>query len=185
MSELSRWFPMAIIRTPQRVYDPFRPVDAWDDFADMDRQMRDVHSMMGRMTNDLQRLAPRAGYRGSPMDLRLAEDVLALDPIVTDEDGNKRMQMTFDVRSFKPEEIAIRTKDGKFLEVDARHEEEKDGHTIQRQYHRRFTVPQGVDVKEMTSSLGPDGLLCIAAPVREEKPAAVEQKERPMAITHE
>ena len=185
MSDLSRWFPMPFMRTPYHsMLEPFgRSGDSWSDFATMDRQMRDMHSLMGRMANDFQRLAPSAAG-ASPMDLRMAENALALEPIVTDKDGNKRMQMNFDVRSFKPEEIAIRTKDGKYLEVDAKHEEESNDHKVYRQYHRRFTIPQGVDIKEMTSMLNPDGVLCITAPVRDAAPA-IEQKERPMAITHE
>ena len=182
MSDLSRWFPLAVMRTPRSVFDP---VDAWGDFAAMDRQMRKIHHLIGRMSDDFQRMTPPQVSGCSPMDLRLADEALARDPIVTDENGQKQMQMSFDVRSFKPDEISVRTKDGKVLEVDAKHDEETEHARVHRTYHRRFTIPAGVNAQDMKSMLNPDGILCITAPVKEEAPAAIEQKERPIAITHE
>ena len=102
---MQRWFPMSVIRSPRGFFDDF------DEFASLDRQMRSMQQDMDRMFSNFQRLQRQPSGTGaigaSPLDFRQAEDALAQNPVVTDKDGQKKMQMNFDVRAFKPEEIQV------------------------------------------------------------------------------
>ena len=57
-----------------------------------------------------------------------------------------------------------------------------------RQYHRMISLPSGVQLDAMCSTINPEGILVILAPIRgEDAQAAVEgaRKEQPIAIQHE
>ena len=106
------------------------------------------------------------------------------NPVLSGKEGSKKMQMHFDVRHFKPEEIEIKTKDGKYLQVSAKHEDKSDSGQVYREYKRMFTIPPEVDVDRMNSTLNEGGVLVIDAPL---KVPAIEEakKERTLKIMHE
>ena len=58
----------------------------------------------------------------------------AENPVVTDKEGNRKLQLRYDVRQFKPEEISIRTKDGQLI-VHAKHEESSDNSKVRRSFN--------------------------------------------------
>ena len=102
---------------------------------------------------------------------------------MTNKDGTKKLKLQFDVRHFKPEEIQVKTKEGKLLEVSAKHEDKSEGGHVYREYRRMFSIPPEVDVPGMNSSLSDGGVLVIEAPLK--VPAIEPAKERQMEITHE
>ena len=106
------------------------------------------------------------------------------NPFAVGKDGAKKLELQFDVRHFKPDEIQIKTKDGKFLEVSAKHEDKSEGGHVYREYKRMFSIPPEVDVQAMNSTLNEGGVLVIEAPI---KALAIEEapKERKLAIKHE
>ncbi|XP_071992448.1 heat shock protein beta-1 [Engystomops pustulosus] len=74
-------------------------------------------------------------------------------------------KVCLDVNHFAPEELVVNTKDG-IVEITGKHEEKQDEHGfISRCFTRKYTLPQGVDISVVTSSLSPDGILTVEAPL--------------------
>nr|AXN72713.1 heat shock protein 20.4 [Physella acuta] len=90
-------------------------------------------------------------------------------PIVSDEQGNKRLSLRFDCKDFKPEEITVKTIDNKLM-VQAKHTEESPGRKVYREFSRQYVLPQKIDPLSLNSTLAADGVLSIEAPA----PAAIE-----------
>ncbi len=83
-----------------------------------------------------------------------------------------KFQVEFDVRDYRPDELAIKT-EGDTLVVMAKHEDAKDdggSSYVSRQFEQRFTLPSGVKVDRISSALNKDGRLVVTAP-REHIPA--------------
>lgn len=82
--------------------------------------------------------------------------------VVTGEDTWK---VQLDVKHFSPEEITVTTKEG-YLQISGKHEERQDEQgSVSRCFTRKYKLPQGLDLQHMCSSLSPDGLLLVEAPV--------------------
>ncbi|KAI5615579.1 heat shock protein beta-1, partial [Silurus asotus] len=78
------------------------------------------------------------------------------------QDGWK---VSLDVNHFSPEELSVKTKDG-VVEIIGKHEERKDEHGfISRSFTRKYTLPPGADAEKITSSLSPEGVLTVEAPL--------------------
>lgn len=78
------------------------------------------------------------------------------------QDGWK---VSLDVNHFSPEELTVKTKDG-VVEISGKHEERKDEHGfVSRSFTRKYMLPPGADVEKVTSSLSPEGLLTVEAPL--------------------
>ncbi|XP_067295816.1 heat shock protein beta-1 [Pseudorasbora parva] len=74
-------------------------------------------------------------------------------------------KISLDVNHFAPEELAVKTKDG-VVEITGKHEERKDEHGfVSRCFTRKYTLPPGVDSEKISSSLSPEGVLTIEAPL--------------------
>ncbi|XP_050966031.1 heat shock protein beta-1 [Labeo rohita] len=74
-------------------------------------------------------------------------------------------KISLDVNHFAPEELTVKTKDG-VVEITGKHEERKDEHGfVSRCFTRKYTLPSGVDSEKITSSLSPEGVLTIEAPL--------------------
>ncbi|XP_026558179.1 heat shock protein beta-6 [Pseudonaja textilis] len=89
-----------------------------------------------------------------------------------------------DVKHFSPEEIHVKVV-GDYIEVHAKHEERPDEHGyISREFHRRYTIPKGVDPAAITSALSPDGVLSITGPTKTavERNIPITRQEKP-AVT--
>ncbi|XP_073526662.1 heat shock protein beta-1 [Phyllobates terribilis] len=74
-------------------------------------------------------------------------------------------KISLDVNHFAPEELVVKTKDG-IVEITGKHEEKQDEHGfISRCFTRKYTLPSGADITTVTSSLSPDGILTVEAPL--------------------
>lgn len=178
---LNRWYdndPLLPVLGALSAFDqwPYAETGYMNNMRQMDRQMRNLQRDMDHMFAQGQR-----HFGMSPMNFREAEASNIINPVVTDKDGTKKLQYKLDVRQFKPEEIAIRTKDNQ-LEIHAKHEENTEHGRVHREYKRVCLLPKEVDPHALVSQLGNDGVLCIEAPLSK----AIEQaKEHTIPITHE
>ncbi|XP_008426354.1 heat shock protein beta-1 [Poecilia reticulata] len=78
-------------------------------------------------------------------------------------------KISLDVPHFSPEELVVKTKDG-VLEISGKHEERKDEHGfVSRSFTRKYTLPPTANIEKVTSSLSPEGVLTVEAPIN--KPA--------------
>ncbi|XP_072231512.1 heat shock protein beta-1 [Leuresthes tenuis] len=74
-------------------------------------------------------------------------------------------KVSLDVSHFSPEELVVKTKDG-VLEITGKHEERKDEHGfVSRCFTRKYTLPPTATIDKVTSSLSPEGILTVEAPV--------------------
>ncbi|KAM3600745.1 uncharacterized protein V6R79_001722 [Siganus canaliculatus] len=74
-------------------------------------------------------------------------------------------KVSLDVNHFSPEELVVKTKDG-VVEITGKHEERKDEHGfVSRTFTRKYTLPSTANVEKVTSSLSPDGVLTVEAPL--------------------
>lgn len=86
--------------------------------------------------------------------------------IQCNDDGNKCLKLRFDVASYSPEEIIVKTVDNKLM-VHAKHEEKTDTKSVYREYNREFLLPKNVNPESIRSSLSKDGVLSVEAPIGE------------------
>lgn len=78
--------------------------------------------------------------------------------------GKDGFRVCLDVHHFQPNEISVITENHTVV-VQAKHEEKRDEHGyISREFTRKYSLPEGFKVDEVTSSLSSDGILSIKAP---------------------
>lgn len=78
--------------------------------------------------------------------------------------GKDGFQVCLDVKHFQPNEVSVKTENNSIV-VHAKHEEKRDDHGyIAREFTRRYDLPDGFKVEDVTSSLSSDGILSIKAP---------------------
>lgn len=95
--------------------------------------------------------------------------------------GKDGFQVSLDVIHFQPNEISVNIENNSVV-VHAVHEEKRDHHGhISREFTRRYELPDGYKVEEITSNLSSDGILTIKAPRM--NPTVV-GKYRNVPITH-
>ncbi|KAM4700018.1 LOW QUALITY PROTEIN: heat shock protein beta-1 [Discoglossus pictus] len=75
-------------------------------------------------------------------------------------------KISLDVKPFCNQKSWLwKTKDG-IVEITGKHEEKQDEHGfISRCFTRKYTLPPGVEVAAVSSSLSPDGILTVEAPL--------------------
>ncbi|XP_077596494.1 heat shock protein beta-1 [Stigmatopora nigra] len=187
MSE--RRIPFTLLRTPS--WDPFRdwhpPSRIFDQSFGMPAQMEDLASYPyahwpGYMRPSV--VGPDMAavmYPGAVM----AQQARALSrQMSTGMSEIKQTQdswkVSLDVNQFSPEELVVKTKDG-VVEITGKHEERKDEHGfVSRCFTRKYTLPSGANVEKVTSSLSPDGMLTVEAPLPK---AAIEAAEVTIPVT--
>jgi len=87
--------------------------------------------------------------------------------------GKDGFQVCLDVQQFAPNEISVKTVDNSII-VEAKHEERQDEHGyVSRQFARRYTLPEGFNIKDVVTQLSSDGILTIKAPP---EPKALEKE---------
>lgn len=105
---------------------------------------------------------------------------LMVDPALgVDETDDTKLSLKFNLAGYKPEEVNVRVK-GNELMVAAEHKVEEEGHFTHRQFKRRISLPDEVDVNTLVSKFGKDGVLSIQAdkklqPAIEEKKIEIQQ----------
>lgn len=78
--------------------------------------------------------------------------------------GKDGFQVCLDVQHFQPNEISVKTENN-FVVVHAKHEDKEDDHGyIQREFTRRYQLPEGYKPESVNSTLSSDGVLVIKAP---------------------
>lgn len=79
-------------------------------------------------------------------------------------DGGNKFRVCFDVSSFQPDEICVRTEEQKLV-VNARHEDKSpDGkRTVTREFNRQVDIPRNVHPESMRCTLTRDGQLQVEA----------------------
>lgn len=95
-----------------------------------------------------------------------------------------KFALRVDVRHFAPEEITVKTIDNCVV-IHGKHEEksEEKGSYIQREFTRRYVLPDDVDPHTVTSHLSQGGLLAVEAPRKNVEKKAVGQSV-PIAVQH-
>ena len=85
-------------------------------------------------------------------------------PLVQDSGDGKVLKLRFDVTTYAPEEIVVKTIDNR-LQVHAKHAEKADNRSVYREYNREFLLPSGTNPELIRSSLSKDGVLTVEAPL--------------------
>nr|KAG5692740.1 hypothetical protein BaRGS_033851 [Batillaria attramentaria] len=116
-------------------------------------------------------VVPHVGGGAHAESWRKKENFHLDNPVVKDRDGRHQFRLEFDLRQFKPEEIAVST-EGHQLTVQARHEETTHGKKARREYFRQCTIPENVDPLTLVSRHTHSGILSVYAPL----PAASESR---------
>lgn len=130
---------------------------------------------MQRIQEDMRRLE-RAFFEGEPSRFsrgpfsllrgweqeKHSHDEMAVDH-VADKDGNKKILLRFNVRGYTPEEIDVKAF-GNRITVRAKHEEKSDSGAVYREFTREYTLPDGVNLAALKSSLTEHGELKVEAP---------------------
>ena len=75
-----------------------------------------------------------------------------------------KFQVSMDVKGFSPNELKVKVQD-RVVTVSGNHEERQDEHGyISRSFTRRYVVPEGIKMENVTSNITADGVLSITAP---------------------
>lgn len=85
-------------------------------------------------------------------------------PTIEDTSDGRVLRLRFDVTSYEPEELVVRTIDNR-LTVQAKHEEKSENRSVYREYNREFHLPDGVDIELIKSTLSSDGVLTVDCPL--------------------
>jgi len=120
------------------------------------------HSMKNWMRHSLPREIRDVAFR--PMSM--VEYNTFMHPVTFHADGSRTLNLCFDVKGFKPEEIKVEILNKeRTIVVEAKHEVKEKEHHVTRHFTRRFVVPEELHIDlskvELKSCLTPEGLLVI------------------------
>ncbi|XP_047137378.1 uncharacterized protein LOC100197458 isoform X1 [Hydra vulgaris] len=93
----------------------------------------------------------------------IAEDIPLLSSSQNNMVSNDGFIVDLDVKHFKPEEVTIKV-DGKVLEICGKHRNKNENGFEFIEFHRKYTLPDDVDLTALTSNISVDGVLHIEAP---------------------
>jgi HSP20 family molecular chaperone IbpA len=135
----------------------------------MQREMMGMQREMEHMIKNVDRTYTSDLVHQPSRPASVMEHYSLMNPIRCDVEGNRWLNCCFDLRTFKPEEIAV-TLNAKerCINVEANHEvrDSKD-HYIKRHYARKFFLPENINADlaklELKSCLNNEGLLSIEA----------------------
>lgn len=93
-------------------------------------------------------------------------------------DEQDKFGVKLDVTRYKPEEITVKV-DGQKLFIKGTHRTETDTGYESCDFQRVYTIPEGIDTKNLTSNISEDGVLAIEAPkqITENESQEVQEKE--------
>ncbi len=98
------------------------------------------------------------------------------------KNDESKFSVKLDCSHFKPEDITVRTV-GHSLLISGKHDEKMDKHGwIQREFTRRYALPEGCEVAKVVSNLSSDGVLSIEAPKKPLPPLKENERVVPIAI---
>lgn len=178
---MDRWSLVPMFRSDLGFFDRQRFLfHDWLRHFDDEFRALDLHNSMLRFDEELEKirkdlfsLEEASGHGGQSHQLE--------NPYVTDAAGNRKLALRYDVSQFQPEEVTVKTTDNEIV-VHAKHQEEKDGRKIHREFTRKFMLPDNIDPKALKATLAKDGVLHVEAPA----PPAIQQapKENLVPIEH-
>ncbi|XP_049897214.1 heat shock protein beta-1 [Epinephelus moara] len=175
-----RRIPFTLLRTPS--WDPFRD---WhqssrifdqtfgmpalpEDFATFPSTHWPGYLRPSVLTPDMGAMVPHAPMMyPAPMMAQQARALTrqmssGMSEIKQTQDSWK---VSLDVNHFSPEELVVKTKDG-VVEITGKHEERKDEHGfVSRSFTRKYTLPSTANIEKVASSLSPEGVLTVEAPL--------------------
>ncbi|XP_075987381.1 protein lethal(2)essential for life-like [Anticarsia gemmatalis] len=77
--------------------------------------------------------------------------------------GRERFQITLDLSTYNQDEITVKAHP-QYVVIEGKKERETaEGYTV-KQFVKKFRLPDGCKIKEMRSSLSPEGILTVVAP---------------------
>lgn len=132
----------------------------WWDIYDFPPSIWDQHFGTGLFESDL--LLPSI-YRGLLVRPRTMASMKSSGQSEVKNEKDK-FQVMLNVSHFNPEEIEVKIVDD-YIVIHGKHEEKTDEHGfIQREFTRRYMLPEGTQVENVKSSWNADGILTIEAP---------------------
>lgn len=74
-----------------------------------------------------------------------------------------KFQLSLDLGQFCKDEIRVKARP-EFLVIEGKHERQTGEGYVVRQFVRKFKIPEGTDIRKITSSFSPEGILTVSAP---------------------
>ncbi|CAG0910186.1 unnamed protein product [Cyprideis torosa] len=79
------------------------------------------------------------------------------------QNKSDKFQVAMDVSGFRPEELKVIVGD-RMVTIEGKHEERQDEHGfISRQFSRRYVIPEGIKMENVTSRISNDGVLTVTS----------------------
>lgn len=121
----------------------------------------DPSDFLAPITRDLLSIRRNpVGYYRPWLSAAAREDVGST--VSTDSD---KFQINLDVQQFAPNEITVKAAGENTIVIEGKHEEKPDEHGfISRHFVRKYILPKGHDINQVSSSLSSDGVLTVTAP---------------------
>jgi len=134
----------------------------------MMNMMSPMHMMNHSMKNWMRHALPREIRDVAFRPMSMVEYNTFLQPVTYHPDGSRALNLCFDVKGFKPEEIKVEVLNKeRAIVVEAKHEVKEKEHNVTRHFTRKFIVPEELHIDlskvELKSCLTPEGLLVIEA----------------------
>lgn len=138
-----------------------RQVKSWENIESrMDRRQSEWDKEFDKIRNEFFTLKPVDRIKNSPDRLDDLKTIYETDPY-----GNQKFKVRFDVSEFRPEEIQVRTQDGK-ISVTAKHQEKSTTASVSKEYSRKLDIPNNVDEDKLQCVLSKDGILTVEGPLK-------------------
>ena len=138
----------------------------------------DQHFGTGLFDRDLLPPTMVRGYLLRPRTLAAMQSS-GQSEVKNDKDNFKVM---LNVKHFKPDEVEVKVVDNCIV-IHGKHEEKTDEHGfIQREFTRRYVLPEGAEAETVKSSWSPNGILTIEAPKKAIEPAPSNERVIPITI---
>ncbi|CAF1010765.1 unnamed protein product [Brachionus calyciflorus] len=102
---------------------------------------------------------------------------LETDIIHIDNEGNRKLQISYDLSDFEPEDVKIKTH-GHTLKVTAKKEKKSDTDYYLKEFSESYSLPRELKLEDLKSKWTDDGVLIIEAVL----PKMVESKKREREI---
>jgi len=154
-------------------------------YSHMEHTRREIDKQFMRMEKAMSSAFKEIGF---PRWHSILDEIENETPEIVEEGDHKKYRLNLHVgEDFEPEDIKVKLKHHQ-MTVEAKSEHKSpDGHS--RVYHeveKKFTLPDDVDVRDVRSTLEPDGCLTIEAPLPhlaiEEKKRIKEPKDIPVQV---
>lgn len=150
----------------------------WWDVYDYPSSIFDQHFGTGLLERDL---LPPTMYHGYLLRPRTMAAMQSSGQSEVKNEKDK-FQVMLNVSHFKPDEVEVKVVDD-YVVIHGKHEEKTDEHgLIQREFTRRYMLPDGTEPETVKSSWSPDGILTIEAPKKAIEPPPSNERVIPITM---